>query len=765
MHVLLIEDNPGDALLVQTYLEELDADVTLDHVTRLSEAKSRLEVAHYDALLVDLSLPDTDGVETVRRVQAIAPHLPIVVMSGLGDHATALTAVQIGAQDYLVKGEAQGNVILRTLRYSVERSRLARELEASRARAEVLSALGEALQSARSPLEVFRLASERIGEVLGAQGMALWHCPKNQLELRWSWGSGASVLDDTLREELTRALSKNLGWSERPNGSERVAAIEPVRDSIGNAIAALLVTRRARHAWLEPERDLLRRAAATMGLALERADLIARLEVNNANLEVKTSLALEAARMVSFDWDIGTDRLTLSSNASEVLGSGAGNAYSSLRGHEYVHPDDLERHREIVNTAISTQTPYRSVLRLWHDERHEYLWIEEYGVVRIGAQGDTPSLSGVAQDITDRKRAEEKLQESQQRLELALESAGMGTWDWQLDTGMVLWNGHNDIIFGFPKGTTSLRFPEVMQRVHEVDRVHLETALNQALEGQDLDTEFRVVWPDGTVRNVLTRGRVVRNARGNNISLTGTTVDVTQIKRAEAMLRRVNEAQKRFVSDAAHELRAPLTSIQGNLQLLLRYSNMPLEDRNAALSDAHREAARLGRLVTDLLALARGDSGEGLRRESLHLHELVSEAVRQAQHLAQHHRLEIGEIQPCTIEGDRDRLKQLTLILLENALKYTPRDGQVSVRLTCDPDWSEFTVTDSGVGISAEDLPHVFDRFYRADKGRARGDDPGGTGLGLPIAQWIVAQHGGRIDLQSQIGVGTTVTVRLPIAP
>ncbi|NJK45108.1 MAG: HAMP domain-containing histidine kinase, partial [Pleurocapsa sp. SU_196_0] len=165
---------------------------------------------------------------------------------------------------------------------------------------------------------------------------------------------------------------------------------------------------------------------------------------------------------------------------------------------------------------------------------------------------------------------------------------------------------------------------------------------------------------------MLTRGRAVRDARGNNLSLTGTTVDVTQIKRAEATLRRVNEAQKRFVSDAAHELRAPLTSIQGNLQLMRRFTDMPLEDRNAALDDAHREAARLGRLVTDLLALARGDSGEGVQREPLHLHEVVQETMRQAQHLAQHHRLEVGEIEACTVEGDRDRLKQLTLILLEN---------------------------------------------------------------------------------------------------
>ena len=341
----------------------------------------------------------------------------------------------------------------------------------------------------------------------------------------------------------------------------------------------------------------------------------------------------------------------------------------------------------------------------------------------------------------------------------------MGTWDWQLETGEVTWGGHSDRIYGYPPVTHRVPLSELMSRIHSEDRKSLEAALDQTLTGENLDTEFRVVWADETVHHVLARGRVVRDSRGNNLSVTGTNVDLTQIKRAEATLRRVNEAQKRFVGDAAHELRAPLTSIQGNLGLLKRFENMELAERRAAVSDAYLEASRLGRLVTDMLALARGDSGENLRREPLHFDELLSESLRQASHLAVQHRLELEEFTHCVIEGDRDRLKQLALILLENALKYTPPGGSVRVSLQCNPDWSTMTVTDSGVGIAPEDLPHVFERFYRADKGRARSSDPGGTGLGLPIAQWIVAQHGGEIGIDSTVGIGTTVTVRLPIAP
>ncbi len=125
--------------------------------------------------------------------------------------------------------------------------------------------------------------------------------------------------------------------------------------------------------------------------------------------------------------------------------------------------------------------------------------------------------------------------------------------------------------------------------------------------------------------------------------------------------------------------------------------------------------------------------------------------------------VEIEKLEPAALTGDPDRLKQLLLILLDNAIKYTPLGGRVSVSLRRSDAGAELTVRDTGVGIPAEALPHVFERFYRADPARSR--DPGGTGLGLPIAQWIVEQHGGRITLDSEPGKGTTVAVLLPGFP
>jgi two-component system OmpR family sensor kinase len=221
------------------------------------------------------------------------------------------------------------------------------------------------------------------------------------------------------------------------------------------------------------------------------------------------------------------------------------------------------------------------------------------------------------------------------------------------------------------------------------------------------------------------------------------------------------QAQQRFVSDASHELRAPLTAIQGNLDLLNRHQAMPEAERKETLAEMTREADRLTRLVADLLALARADAGVPLKHRLLDLDAVVLDAFREARQLARGQTLVLDPFEPVQVVGDEDRLKQLLLILLDNALKYTPAGGQVTLGLRHSNAEVEMLVRDTGVGIAPGDLPHVFERFYRADP--ARGRDPGGTGLGLSIAQWIVEQHGGKITINSQPGQGTLVTVCLPL--
>jgi signal transduction histidine kinase len=230
-----------------------------------------------------------------------------------------------------------------------------------------------------------------------------------------------------------------------------------------------------------------------------------------------------------------------------------------------------------------------------------------------------------------------------------------------------------------------------------------------------------------------------------------------------ASLEEAYRAQQRFVADAAHELRAPLTAIQGNIELLARVPDMPSDDRSEAMSYLDREAARLARLVNELLTLARADAGQTVERRPVELDEVVLEAVAEMRAVSHGERLAVDAAEPVAVSGDSSRLKQLVLILLDNALRYTPDDGAIRVRLARAGGDGVLEVADNGMGIPEDALPHIFERFYRADP--ARGRDPGGSGLGLAIARWIVEQHEGQIAAESTEGQGTVITVRLPLLP
>lgn len=228
-----------------------------------------------------------------------------------------------------------------------------------------------------------------------------------------------------------------------------------------------------------------------------------------------------------------------------------------------------------------------------------------------------------------------------------------------------------------------------------------------------------------------------------------------------ASLEKAYSAQQRFVSDASHELRAPLTAIQANLELLRDRKDMDPSEREIAVLEASREAGRLSRLVADLLALARADAGIPVRHVPVELDRILMDVTGEVRHLLNGQRFEIETLTPASIDGDADRIKQLLLILVDNAIRYTPSDGRVSLRLERRGKEVVFTVRDSGIGIPSDALARVFERFYRADPARAR--DPDGTGLGLSIAQWIADEHRGHIALASVRGRGTVASVRFPL--
>jgi signal transduction histidine kinase len=223
------------------------------------------------------------------------------------------------------------------------------------------------------------------------------------------------------------------------------------------------------------------------------------------------------------------------------------------------------------------------------------------------------------------------------------------------------------------------------------------------------------------------------------------------------------DKQQQFVADASHELRTPLAVIKSNAELLLRHPDRTIEDESFRITNVVRESMRMSKLVSTLLTLARADTNQlELHFTPVAINDVITSIAEQFKPLAELKGIEL-EVTLCdTVEltADKERLQQLIVILLDNAIKYTPAGGNIKLSCRKQVNSVNLLIEDTGAGIAPQDLPRIFDRFYRGDKARSR--EQGGSGLGLAIAKWIVEAHGGKIKAESEVGVGTQFQLTLP---
>lgn len=233
------------------------------------------------------------------------------------------------------------------------------------------------------------------------------------------------------------------------------------------------------------------------------------------------------------------------------------------------------------------------------------------------------------------------------------------------------------------------------------------------------------------------------------------------MRESTAPVERSMMQMRRFMADAAHELRTPIAVLRSRAEVAQQRERDPAA-YTAALRGVEEEAGRLGRIVEDLLTLAHADAGERpVVRERLYLDDVALDAADAARALARRRgvSLAVGTFEEAPVTGDPALVRQLLMIVLDNAVKFTPEGGHVRVDVTARDGASVVTVNDTGIGIAADQAPHVFERFFRGEHARERAP---GAGLGLSIARWIADAHGATIDLHSEPGRGTQVTIRFP---
>jgi heavy metal sensor kinase len=225
------------------------------------------------------------------------------------------------------------------------------------------------------------------------------------------------------------------------------------------------------------------------------------------------------------------------------------------------------------------------------------------------------------------------------------------------------------------------------------------------------------------------------------------------------------ERQRRFISDASHELRTPISILRGEAEVALSQTERSPEEYRESLAVLHEEAKRLANIVEDLFTLTRADAGEyRLARSDFYLDELAADCVRATRTLAQAKNISLAAVTPheMPVRADEDLLRRMILNLLDNAIKYTPEGGSVTLACSAAADGYELSVTDSGPGIPADMQSRIFERFFRVDRARSRTGRDGGAGLGLSIARWIAEAHLGRLNLERSDATGSVFKAHIP---
>jgi len=509
------------------------------------------------------------------------------------------------------------------------------------------------------------------------------------------------------------------------------------------------------------------------GIFVEGADVTDRA-LSDAALresEARFRSALRAGRMGSWETDYETMTRTWSAEGMGLFGLALPDGRGQVGGpnDEYVaalHPDDrhlAQRFRQLADQQDSFAAEYRIVR-----PDGTKLWLSGRGsVVQRGPDGRAQRLISIMADATESKQVEEQLRIERERLDMALAAGNMGAYDMDLEQGVLWWSHKTYALFGVDPAQFVPTPENVLALLHPDDRENFSQRRAQAIaEQRPFVHEFRVQRPDGTLTWLGHRGQAVYDAHGRPVRNFGITMDITERKQLEEVLRDADRKKDRFIAILAHELRNPLAPIRNAVNVMRKTG--PATATAAWCHDViDRQVGQMARLLDDLLDVSRLSRGQlRLRLQSIELAAVIEQAIETAQPLidAGRHAFTVAlPPQPLALSGDLTRLAQVFSNILINAAKYTPPQGEITLAVQQQDHTAVVTITDSGIGIAAHDLPGIFDMFGQVESASHRSQ--GGQGIGLSLAKGLVEMHGGSIAAISEgEGRGCCFEVVLPLA-
>jgi signal transduction histidine kinase/ActR/RegA family two-component response regulator len=371
----------------------------------------------------------------------------------------------------------------------------------------------------------------------------------------------------------------------------------------------------------------------------------------------------------------------------------------------------------------------------------------------------------VRDHLAERERQTDALRDKEERLQFALAAGRLGSWEVDLGTGRMDCSALCRENFGRPPGEP-FSYQDLFEVIHPDDRGRVREAVRRAIDDRtDYDIQYRNIWPGGATHWVLVRGRATYGPDGSPLRMSGVSLDMTEWKRVERQLLEADRRKDEFLALLAHELRNPLAPLRNGLQVM----RLAPDDREAVRSSREimdRQLTHMVRLIDDLLDVSRISQNKmELRRSRVLLADVVGSAVEAARPFieAAGHELTVSlPPEPVFLDADLTRLAQVFSNLLTNSAKYTERGGRIWLSAERRDGEAVVSVRDTGIGIPADDLPHIFDMFSQVDRSIER--STGGLGIGLALVKGLVEMHGGTVTVESggQSG-GSTFTVRLPV--
>lgn len=745
--VLHVDDEPDFADLTAEFLEREDERISVQTATSADEGLEHLAESEIDCIVSDYDMPEQNGIEFLETVRENHPTLPFILYTGKGSEEVASQAISSGVTDYLQKetGTDQYSLLTNRIANAVESQRHEQRLQFLETFESKLTDLSIDFLRAeeRDKDAIIEEGLETIGRLVEADRSYVFEIDHEAETLSNAHEWCAESVDSQIDQLQDLPLDAFPWWMQKlekfenilvPDVSELPPEAVTLQEVLQEQnISSLIVTPMIsngelvgfigfdwvteQEAWSDEFIDILRTTGELITNARRREARRRELERHEAYLEqAQDSITVvDADGTVKFQSDSVEE--TTGYRPPEILGES---------GFEYVHPEDRQKVTELFTSNLGNPGKTTKAELRVESKDGSWRWVEVRGVNKL----DDPVIDGIvtsARDITERKNREVELQHLKERLELAVEGANLGVWDWDMETDVVTRHVNLREMLGYSPAEFGDELSDWEQLVHPEGKSKHDEALRKHIETRSefYECDYRLQAKSGDWKWIRNIGKVVEWAGDRSPKrAVGIHIDIDDQKRREAELARQVERLDEFASVVSHDLRNPLNVAQGRIELARE--NCESEHLDTAASSIDRSLE----LIEDMLSLAR--AGEQVKAmEAVDLRSMVADCWDQVLTVESTLSTELDS----RIQADKSRMRQLLENLFRNAVEHGGDDVTVTVGELPDG----FYVEDDGPGIPPEKRDEVFDAGFSTNAD--------GTGFGLRIVKEISDAHGWAVSV------------------